>query len=287
MKRMLKFEKKYFVYIINFNLVVIQIRNILNKSYTISKNFKIEHLRNFDEKDSFMTTFKNSHLTVTSNQIMNVRKALKSKNFIKITLANEITVYKNETIVRKLQAITEKTSEIWCSISKIMNLSFEKWMKIKTTDEMSKLIRVFRISSKNKTFINKKFDVLHVQNKLKWTKTSSYVFSIFLIWHTVHLQNKKSQRKNRVMIDIRNLNKMSKFNVYFMFFQFDIISAIQNCKFISIMNCAVFFHQWQITSENRHKLTVVSHKNAKQWNVTIMKWKNSFVYVQKKNEWNF
>ena len=287
MKRMLKFEKKYFVHITSLNLVAVQVRNISNRSYTISKNFKIEHLRDFDEKDCFMTTFENNHLTVTSSQIMNVKKTLKSKNFMKITFANEITVYEDEAIVKKIQTIIEKISEIWCLISKIMNLSSEKWIKIKTTDEVSKSTRVFKISSKNKTFIDKKFDVLHVQNKLKWTKINSYAFSIFVIWHTMHLQGKEPQRKNRVMIDIRNLNKMSKFNVYFMFFQFDIISAIQNCKFISIMNCAVFFHQWQITSENRHKLTVVSHKNAKQWNVTIMKWKNSFVYVQKKNEWNF
>ena len=164
----------------------------------------------------------------------------------------------------------------------MINLSFEKWMKIKITDEMLKSTRVFQISLKNKTFINKKFDVLHVQNKLKWAKINLYVFSIFVIWYTVHLQNKKFQRKNHVMINIRNLNKMSKFNVYFMFFQSDIISAIQNCKFISIMNCAVFFYQWRITSQNRHKFTIVSHKNAKQWNVTMIKWKDFFVYVQKK-----
>ena len=48
-----------------------------------------------------------------------------------------------------------------------MNLPSEKRMKIKTIDEMSKSIRVFRISSENKIFIDKKFDVLHEQNKLK------------------------------------------------------------------------------------------------------------------------
>ena len=112
MKRMLKFEKKYFVYVTSFNLIVIQIRNTSDKSYTILKNFKIEYLRDFDEKDCFMTSFENSHLTMTSSQIMNFKKALKSENFMKITLANEITVYEDETIVKKLQTIIEKTSEI-------------------------------------------------------------------------------------------------------------------------------------------------------------------------------
>ena len=282
MKRMLKSKKKYFVHVTSFNLVAVQIKNILNRSYIIFKNFKMKHLRDFDEKNCFMISFENSHLAMTSNQIMNVKTALKSKKFMKTTLFNEITMYENEITMKKLQIITEKTSKIWCSIFKMINLSSEKWMKIRITDEMSKSIRMFRISSENKTFINKKFDVLHEQNKLKWTKINSYVFSIFVIWNTMHLQNKESQRKNRIIIDIKELNKMSKFDVYFMFFQFDIISVIQDCKFISIMNCAVFFHQWRMTSENRHKLIIVSHKNAKQWNVTMMKWKDFFAYVQKK-----
>ena len=139
----------------------------------------------------------------------------------------------------------------------MMNLPPEKWMKIRTTDEVFKLTRVFRISSENKTFINKKFDALHAQNKLKWAKINSYVFSVFVIWHTVHLQNKKPQRKNRIMIDIRDLNKVSKFDVYFMFFQSDIISIIQNCKFISIMNCAVFF---SLVTNNIRKLSQIHNR---------------------------
>ena len=33
---------------------------------------------------------------------------------------------------------------------------------------------------------------------------------------------------------------------------------------------------------NRHKLTIVSHKNQKQFNVAIMKFKNLSIYVQRK-----
>ena len=112
MKRMLESEKEYFAHVTNFNLVAIQVRNTSDRSYTISKNFKIEHLRDFDEKNCFMASPEDSHLAVASSQTIDVRKALKSENFMKITLANEITVYGDETIVRKLQAITEKTSEV-------------------------------------------------------------------------------------------------------------------------------------------------------------------------------
>ena len=112
MKRMLKSKKKYFVHVTNSNLIVVQIRNTSSKSYIIFKNFKIEHLRNFDKESCFMTSFKNNHLTVILNQIINVKKALKSKKLIKITLFNEITIYENETTMKKLQIIIEKTLKI-------------------------------------------------------------------------------------------------------------------------------------------------------------------------------
>ena len=48
-----------------------------------------------------------------------------------------------------------------------MNLPPERWMKVRTTDEVSKSTRVFRVSSEDKAFINKKFDALHAQSKLE------------------------------------------------------------------------------------------------------------------------
>ena len=97
----------------------------------------------------------------------------------------------------------------------------------------------------------------------------------------IRLQNKKSFRKNRVMIDIREFNKISEFDAYFMSLQSNIIFSIQKCKFISIINCVVFFHQWRVTMKNRHKLIVMSHRDSEQWNVTMMSWRNSPAYVQR------
>ena len=196
--------------------------------------------------------------------------------------SNDIIIYENETTINKIRVITEMTPQVWCFVSKMINISSDRWMKMKITDEISKSFRVFKILSKNKIFINKKFDALHKQSRLKkTTKSTFYAFLVFVIWHTVHLSEKKPQRKNRMMIDIRDLNKMSEFDAYFMSFQSDIISSIQNCKFISVMNCAAFFHQWRVAVEDRYKLTVITHRGAEQWNVVVMKWKGSSVYVQR------
>lgn len=144
-------------------------------------------------------------------------------------------------------------------------------MRVKISGDPPKSAKMFRISPEDKTFIDKEFDALHAQNKMEWsTKSTSYAFSVFVVWHTVHSQGKAPLRKSRVIVDIKKLNKISEFDAYSMSLQSDIISCLQKCKFISIMNCASFFHQWRVAEEDRHKLTVITHRGAEQWNVAIM-----------------
>ena len=90
------------------------------------------------------------------------------------------------------------------------------------------------------------------------------------------------KRKSRVMIDIRNLNKIIELNIYSMSLQANVTTLIIDCFYISIFDAINFFYQWLMRIANRYKLTVVFHKNQKQFNVTIMKFKNSSVYVQRK-----
>ena len=97
----------------------------------------------------------------------------------------------------------------------------------------------------------------------------------------MYSQNKAFLWKSRISVDIKKFNKIFEFDTYFMSLQSDIISCLQKCKFISIMNCASFFHQWRVAKENRHKFTIIIYKKIEQWNVTIMNWKNSSVYVQR------
>lgn len=144
-------------------------------------------------------------------------------------------------------------------------------MRITINDLFSKSFRIFKISFENKALIDKKFDVLHAQEKIEWsTKSTSYAFLVFVIWHTMRLHDKKPLRKNRVVVDIRELNKISEFDAYFMSLQSDIIFCIQDCKFISIMNCALFFHQWRVAEKDKHKLIVITHRGVEQWNVVVM-----------------
>jgi len=56
---------------------------------------------------------------------------------------------------------------------------------------------------------------------------------------------------------------------------------MRECSFITIINCFAFFYQWRIHFTNRHKLTIVSYREQKFFNIVVIRYKNSFVYIQK------
>jgi hypothetical protein len=173
--------------------------------------------------------------------------------------------------------------EIWKNISDTINISQKRWIRIKIILETnSKACRVYKLEIENQTIIDKEFDVLHVLRKMKWALESIfYAYSVFVIWTTTHLMKKSSSRRERVIIDIRDLNKISKHDAYFMLLQSNILNKTQRCSYISIMNCITFFHQWRITISDKHKLIVVTHRNVEQWNVDVMSHRNTKAYVQR------
>ena len=50
-------------------------------------------------------------------------------------------------------------------------------------------------------------------------------------------------QKDCVIINIKVFNKISMFNVYLVFLQTNILAAVQDAKYISIVNCNVYFYQ--------------------------------------------
>lgn len=62
------------------------------------------------------------------------------------------------------------------------------------------------------------------------------------------------------MIDIKDLNKITETDNYLMFLQLNVISVVINFFYIFTMNEIDYFHQFFVKIINRHKLTIVSHK---------------------------
>ena len=73
-ERQLNFEGRFFVHVTSSEILAVQIRNTSGKSYTMPKNLKIDHVRNYDKEDRFMITSESFYLAVASGSIVNIRK---------------------------------------------------------------------------------------------------------------------------------------------------------------------------------------------------------------------
>lgn len=90
-------------------------KNILIKTVVISKNFEIDYLRDYFEKESISTGSKDCYLTVLLTQKFDLKKEFEkalNKLNMKTIIFNKITIYKNKKIVNRLIVTTKKTLEI-------------------------------------------------------------------------------------------------------------------------------------------------------------------------------
>ena len=126
----------------------------------------------------------------------------------------DIIVVDEQFICNRLFTIANAYSKIWRDIEKnIVNISKNQWMFISILlYAKSNVNKINFFNSKNKKIINKEFDRFHKKNKLSWIdQFIFYDYSMFVIWRIVN-----DKRKSKIMINIRDLNKMSMFDVYFM-----------------------------------------------------------------------
>jgi len=126
--------------------------------------------------------------------------------------------------------------------------------------------------------VNRTFDELQQQNCIIWTaKKTLFSYSVFVIWKTL----KSNEQKEWVIMNIRNLNAITIFNIYLLLLQTDITAIIKNVIYISVVNCASFFYQWHIHLDDQHKFIIVMNQSQKSFNVTVINFKNSSIYIQR------
>ena len=318
----INFETKndIMTHIVDFKTSMIHVKNVIDKTITVSKHTKLDKIFDFDEKNCYHVDVVDVHfvvdvswkrrvLTTIIDLIMITTSLLfdliinstttsifistfailqiyvvASTSSFEIIISSNITIYDTSSIVQqRLQNIAKTFFNIWKDNDDTINVFEKNWMSIKIIfDIKSKSSRVYLVDSQNREFINQKFNKLQREKKMNWTKNAtSYDFFVFVVWKIVHASNKNSIKKNKIVINIRDFNKMSKSNDYFMSLQSNIINFVNECSYVNVMNAIEFFHQWLIKIANRHKLIVVSYKDSEQFNVTIMKFRNNSTYVQR------
>ena len=71
--------------------------------------------------------------------------------------------------------------------------------------------RVYSLGQNDKECIDREFDKLHSQGRMEWTETSiPFSFLCFVVWKTTP----EGEKKGRVVVDIRALNRITMPDTY-------------------------------------------------------------------------
>ena len=284
---------------------VVLIRNDKNKTVKISKNFRLNKFVELEHFNAFHVNSESSNFVIrrlkSEHKKFFFQQILKSimndsdntisvflsiinetKNSFKdVVLSNEITIHNSFTdVVKSLSKLITEYSTLWTNQG-FANLSEKNWMKLSLkADWKSKIkekAKMYFLRQRNKVVIDEIFDKLHFQKRLIWTDRDTFFsFSMFVVW-----RESFDNKKERIVIDIRNLNAIFQSDAYSLSLQSDIIQVVHECKFISVINCASFFYQWRVHSKDQHKFIVISHREQKIFKVAMMSYRNFFVYVQR------
>ena len=100
-----------------------------------------------------------------------------------------------------------------------MKISKNEWMLIELKSDVKiEITKMYSFDFANKKFVNKVFNKLHAQNRMKYiNQFISHDYFVFAIWKTIFESN-DSKRKKRIVVNIRELNKIIFIDFYFMFF---------------------------------------------------------------------
>ncbi len=137
-------------------------------------------------------------------------------------------------------------------------------------------IKIYSLNTNDRKIVNDIFNRLQTQNKMRFIiVATSFAYLVFVVW-TI----KDDVRKERVIINIRELNNLFVSNVYLISSQSEIIDDLLEYKYLSILDVNAFFYQWKGHSENAYKQTIIVHREQKTFLIFIMSNRNFVTYVQ-------
>ena len=84
-----------------------------------------------------------------------------------------------------------------------------------------------------------------------------------------------------MVVDIRRPNDLVIPKTYLLPLQSDIIATMQGYTYLVVLGAASFFYQWKLHPDFRYIFTIVTHRGQETFQVLIMGYINSVVYVQR------
>ena len=125
-------------------------------------------------------------------------------NSFEIILFNDVIIHQSD-VTQSFVNIVDEFFALWKNID-FVELSQDNWMRISLKfDWKSRIIskiKIYSLDQRDRNLVDKTFDELHQQDRLSWIiDSTSFSYSAFVIW-----KNVDDEKKNRIIIDIRELN---------------------------------------------------------------------------------
>jgi Reverse transcriptase (RNA-dependent DNA polymerase)/RNase H-like domain found in reverse transcriptase/Integrase zinc binding domain len=186
---------------------------------------------------------------------------------------------KDRTKASKFEKIIDKYPTIWTDQG-IIDLPLEQQLKVPLVDgwQNAKLnSRPYPLSRKDRECLDKTFDPMHEQGRMKWVdEPSPFAHPVFVVWRTVH-----GNEKGRVVIDMRQLNKYGVPDCCPLPLQHEIIQTLRQKRFITVIDAASFFYQFRVHPDFQDRFTIISPRGIERFTVAPMGYRNSPAYVQR------
>ena len=289
-----KIDVTLFHHIVDFYFNKLIVRNDFSKAVQISKNFCLESITKIIYDDCFQVTANEIHRAMkTSKFTQNIDTmftslikststvTIKIKKFEKeFKLSNKIMTYENSNAITIYTRLINKFSTLWVD-ENFIDISKNNWMKFSLQNDWQSIVndkfKVYSLRLKNQKIVNDIFDEFHKKERLKWTISSTFFsYLVFVTWRTIN-----KVRKDWIVIDIRELNKLFLSDAYSLSLQSDIISNLQKCTHIFVLDAIFFFYQWRTHSNDIYKQTVVTFRDQKTFLISVMNNRNSISSVQR------
>ena len=295
-------------HIVDANTAVVLVHNASSEDVFLPRNSKLGVIQEYEEEGCFLASDEEAPLAANSgshkpaprNWFKSAMKAgvaamaagvaayqaIAKPNMPAKEIVTQagITVYGESPVIQnQLATVAESYPQLWQDDGSTVRIPPDEWMPIDILpDAKVEAAKVYPLGPADREFVDEAFDKLHEQGRMEYTtQPTPHGYPVFVVWRTVSGPN-GLERKGRVVVDIRGLNKIAVTDSYPMPLQSDITASVAGCQYISVFDAAGFFHQWLVRLADRHKLTVVSHRGQEQFNVAVMGFKNSPPYVQRK-----
>ena len=107
--------------------------------------------------------------------------------------------------------------------------------------------RHYPLSQKDRAFLDLTHDKLHDQGRLEWAlDPTPFAHPCFVVWRRVH-----GVDKGRVVVDLRQLNRVGVPDSYPLPLQSDVIESLRGKQYITVIDATSFFFQFRVHPDYR------------------------------------